>query len=434
MIDGLIPDFNDFRLSVAISDPSYMHNLEPLIVKFYNNKVKIGFDEFTGLSNSAAFSYGIPTTWTNISGLESTLRNHAILSDILYYFVLARSEITRPVLNKESIKARLQHPYLKYSPVTVDMVNNLSRFTSNQELRGFLQETTNLKWTKTRHDTYWSPYCLQTKRWNSGLSKYVREYFLKHHNFKAHLESWIRFDEPSRNENLLLNYTTRVTDHLSFIAKKQNTELFFGTELEYEGCTNKNIKDTHNLVKDYAIIKRDGSLQNGLEICTAPMCFDSHEKLKDFFTKLPEGLSAAPTTGMHVHISRNALSFLQLGKMFKLLNTQEYEDWIIKIAGRSKNRFCETDLVESPLSYPFLNGQHATRYRRVNLTNPHTIEIRMFSTPMTYDNYRMKLELCKALVDFSNPGTVGVKDVTLDKFKGFIVDNRKVYHNLAKEI
>ncbi len=235
-------------------------------------------------------------------------------------------------------------------------------------------------------------------------------------------------------------YNERATSFFPFLRDgNSQSNLFFGLELEYENADRDRIIKTKRLLKDIAILKRDGSVSSGFEICSAP----AHYKVlldgfKKFFAEMPDGLESRSNCGMHVHLSRDAFSFLQLGKIMALLNNEENERPITVIAGRAANNYCrrlENVPQTEHMSFPWRVQRGNERYQRVNLQNQNTIEFRMFSTPTTYDDYSHKLQFCKAVADFTNPGIVSTQQAAkFDIFANFVTENRKSYPQLFNKI
>jgi hypothetical protein len=185
--------------------------------------------------------------------------------------------------------------------------------------------------------------------------------------------------DTSSGQIALLGHSARATRMLPFLSKpRENTENYYGIEIEYEGASSSNIRKTIELVKGYAIVKRDGSLRNGLEICTAPATFNMHkDMLKTFFENRPTLLYRDTSTGMHVHLSQEPMSFLQLGKLYAFLNIEENNDFITEIAGRQGNNYCRrVDVNETnQFSWGVSHGISLSRYSRVNLANQDSLDL-----------------------------------------------------------
>lgn len=159
----------------------------------------------------------------------------------------------------------------------------------------------------------------------------------------------------------VLNYTTNPlqylkfrclpSERLSFDIKNDScinddysgvANVFLGVELEVERKKDTPKKIEHMVVADlgmdYVILKSDGSLQDGFEIVTAPATLGFHLQAWDkFFANSAKHLVSwtSGRCGMHVHIARNALTPMHLGKLIAFINNNENREFVTSIAGRS---------------------------------------------------------------------------------------------------
>ncbi len=86
---------------------------------------------------------------------------------------------------------------------------------------------------------------------------------------------------------------------------------------------------------NFCIFKIDGSLEYGFEICTRPATFEyQREKWKEFFKQLPKEITCSDRCGIHVHLSKNNMSVLQIGKILQFVHRQPNRQFIELIAGR----------------------------------------------------------------------------------------------------
>ena len=241
----------------------------------------------------------------------------------------------------------------------------------------------------------------------------------------------------------LLSYDARATNHFSFKYgnnKRYTTAL--GVELELENHSKAEFKSLKAL-KSHAIFKRDGSVRTGVEICTAPATLDLHlEAFKGFFDAMVVNnskLEAKDNCGLHVHIDRKKLSTLHVASLCLLLNNKDNERAICSIAGRAANSYCErTD--HSYYDFSQCSNQ-SNRYRRVNLTNSATVELRLFAATTDYSEFKLRLEFTQAAVDYTRPGetSLSVKLVPIwDNFKTYVKQKASFYpelfHNMFPEV
>ncbi|MDE1867787.1 MAG: amidoligase family protein, partial [Thaumarchaeota archaeon] len=225
--------------------------------------------------------------------------------------------------------------------------------------------------------------------------------------------------------------------------------LFLGVELELENRTSSNLLNTWKTLKDHAIIKRDSSVSNGLEICTAPASISVHkEEFKDFIDMVKNStLEARSTCGMHVHVDRANLTELQIGKILSFMYNKQNKKLINKIAGRKDNNYCSLEYEKSVTSGVYFDessdrdyrkklhrSQSEGRYTGVNLSPAHTIEFRIFASTISYEEFSKNLEFVQSMIDFTKPSAVNVKSLkdfeNKEVYLNFVKENRKQYPNL----
>ena len=147
----------------------------------------------------------------------------------------------------------------------------------------------------------------------------------------------------SRRRSGVTDYGDRTADTLR---SETSDKLRFGIELEVEA--NSSQTDGADWIRqylgtDYCVLKEDGSLSDdGIEIVTRPDSVAVHgRKWAEFFANRPERQLASWTTGrcgMHVHVSKSALSQLQLGKILVFVNEPTNQELVSRIAGRTSDR------------------------------------------------------------------------------------------------
>jgi hypothetical protein len=149
-------------------------------------------------------------------------------------------------------------------------------------------------------------------------------------------------------------------------------------------------------------------------------------------------MNPASTCGLHIHVSRDALTVMQIGKIREFLYNPENRKFIAKIAGRDNSSYARIEKTVSitdvaPENY---SAEHQERYDAVNLRNQHTIEFRLFASTNTYNILMHRLDFVKALIDFTKPCAVSVKNLSdikkLDVFTEFLNQNKKEYPFLSQ--
>jgi hypothetical protein len=211
----------------------------------------------------------------------------------------------------------------------------------------------------------------------------------------------------------------------------KRSTLFVGEEQRQNTPVAHFVCDTvYPLVKDFCIIKRDGSLGNGIEVVSLPMSMDAHRtRWDDFFGKLPaHGLVVRATCGMHVHVSRELLTTLQIGKMLHFIHNPLNEPFLKIIAGRKPPEkyanITKEKKVTDVKTHSNANPQLRNRYDGFNITGGATIEFRFFKGTNSLERMLTNLDFCACLVAFTWPGAVGLDKNNLAGFLEFVGSNR----------
>ena len=272
--------------------------------------------------------------------------------------------------------------------------------------------------------------------------KHIEEYMIPSHGGHLCLDCAPR-------DYSIHNYSANVEDQLEFKATKvKDNPLYFGIELEYESAQKmrKTRIYTGNKLRNHALMKHDGSLRDGVEIVSCPAEFDIHKPIyKSFLDDLPDNITVSSRTGMHVHVSRKALSPLQEARIIDFMNRSDNQNFIRKIAMRQSNNYQRAHdhtfrhALRSRKAFNVGESLYYPKYANLNIGKLNTIEFRVFSTPRTYKEFSIKLEFVKALVDYCQLAwyNVGIKSQTYyTNFMDWLSNQRKSYadlYNFCKE-
>lgn len=193
----------------------------------------------------------------------------------------------------------------------------------------------------------------------------------------------------------IVPYSTKIQN---FVGNPPDS-IYLGVELETLYSTQLEVESlfTYNQEGEIALLKEDGSIEGlGFEIVTAAM---SLKVQLDYWGELIEqfGKELTPhsSCGMHVHISRQPLSQLQIGKILVFLNEPANDWYVSEIAGRTANDYCE----RKPKKIEDVNCPQS-RYEALNLTNDNTIEFRLFASSNNYELIATRIEFCHALTKY----------------------------------
>jgi hypothetical protein len=233
----------------------------------------------------------------------------------------------------------------------------------------------------------------------------------------------------------LKEYTARAPASFPFKEGKTKGSKFLGVELEYELENTPQKTGVFLVLKhlhSHAIVKRDGSLTNGLEICSAPAHLDVHlTSFKPFFEdkKAMSSLLSKTTTGMHVHVDKRKMNFLTIGKLHAFMSAKEHVVFLENIAGRASNSYAATGR-GGATSDPFLQRGLSDRYAALNLSPRDTLEFRLFATPSSYEEFKKNMEFVEALVTWCAPGNRGINESTQNHFIAYVDKHKGEYPSL----
>lgn len=205
-------------------------------------------------------------------------------------------------------------------------------------------------------------------------------------------------------------------------------KLYLGIEIELElergADGNVALRRLRRAFDGLAVIKSDSSLDNGLEIATAPMTYDYHMSSMDWENKMQTirnaSLEARSSCGIHIHASRAALTDGQLMRLSTFIFRKSHQSVLEIIARRSNNSYsCFAQFSETPEEV--LRRQE--RYKALNFSPVNTIEFRLFASTTDENDLITALEFVKAAIDFTAPTNLPLSDCTLDEFSKFVTVN-----------
>lgn len=306
--------------------------------------------------------------------------------------------------------------------------------------------------------------CEDDDRWHHRNNVYRHE----NDNYYTYRED--NYDEDDEGENSVGGRVKGYSDNVLQYAPMDNTitpscygDFLMGIELEVvprHGYRNETVVHTvDNLAKGYAILKNDGSLDNGgFEIVTAPRGLKEH--IERFTNWEPhEKLRAwdPGCCGVHVHLSSQAFSQSTLGKFIEFINAKDNNKFIRRIAGRhaaidggGAASYCQQEgrvIAANPKAT--LAGKSTDRYRMVNTQNLgydeakrlgldghsqgkgiNTVELRIFRASLKKGRLLAQIEFAHAAVMFCRWSSM--RELREEHFINWLRKAAGVYPNLAK--
>jgi hypothetical protein len=236
--------------------------------------------------------------------------------------------------------------------------------------------------------------------------------------------------------------------------KRRNDTLHYGIELEVEdmGIYSKergryvhlmNREEMARRALDFmgredVYVVHDGSLnhspEGGIEIVSHPMTWEYYRENIDRWDELLINLRAwggqafrPGTAGLHYHMTKGAFSTFQLYKFTGFFYKKSAQNFVTAIAHRHGHhryaRFNGRDMEAKGLKYIAKRKKNASgdRYSAVNLTNPHTVELRMFKGSLEPLWFHKNMEFLHALFEYSRDATP--VQMTATKFADYVLDN-----------
>ena len=186
-------------------------------------------------------------------------------------------------------------------------------------------------------------------------------------------------------------------------------------------------------VQGNAILKHDGSVQQGFEIVTAPGTHGWHKSgvwnpLWESNGGPAKWLKAWNTSccGVHVHVSKKCLTPLDVAKLAQFVNVGESFEFCLRFAGRKGNQYCQQDT-------GYVVGKLGTvsrqKYMMLNVGKLDTVEFRMFRGNISEWGVLRNVDFCQALVEWVK--IAGLRDVgSVMGFCGYVASERSRFLHL----
>lgn len=354
--------------------------------------------------------------WFEEKGLEYQPQQNQM--DEYYHYITQYANIPQPT--QENILARITHPSVQYSQVTQWLVNVYKDQYGSTKTKILLKKAAT-PWVTTPGKT-WYP----EKYWHDIYQVSSYQGLGNTATFSRMLERAFSYS----TENFLLGHNAKATKTFDFkYGKTPAYKVALGVELELDSLTAKAIPILKELLGKHAIFKRDGSVSNGVEICTAPASLDIHKEVfKSFFENHEKtGLQANNNCGLHVHVDRAKLKQTQIAKILMFMNHRENNDLIENIAGRRANSYCQR---EDHTWDSTVHKTSGTKYTRVNLAPEATIEFRLFASTLDGNQFNRCLEFVQAVVDYTTPcaQSCSVKEITKKEHFISYTDKHKQFY------
>jgi hypothetical protein len=259
---------------------------------------------------------------------------------------------------------------------------------------------------------------------NSCKKKIIKKY--KYNKFKkdfiVHNYSFKPFTEFLHTKKEKANIYFGFENEVTFTIEKTSIE----SNLLYNAQLNK----INDIIQNYnlpLIYKHDASIPFGVEIVSAPMSFE-------YFNSLPwEKLFSEDMlwikerrVGMHIHMSKDAISHAQLFKMLKFFSIEK--NFIEFIGERKSNSYCEA--VSDDRIYDKAAKKGGPDFERdaLNTCPEKTIEIRIFQGATDLNTFKKNIQFAQAFWEWTR--CTSIKCINKDSFSDYVTFHKEKFTEL----
>lgn len=231
---------------------------------------------------------------------------------------------------------------------------------------------------------------------------------------------------------------------------------YYGVELELEldGADRADTaKDITVTGKEFVYCKRDGSLDDGIEIVSHPATYKYHmtdiwRKIID--TAVEDGMRSETSCGLHVHASRTLFGehplaqeltiakvlycFERLWDNIVIFSRRENISYIEDWARKSDTGIVGTD-DNSTVRDKLRNNAPKGRYSAVNLCNSQTVEFRIFASTTDVEDLKGSIGFVHTLIMYCSTHTIKqCQMLTWDNLTKYAFKRSPEFYKLSKKL
>lgn len=217
-------------------------------------------------------------------------------------------------------------------------------------------------------------------------------------------------------------HTMKNSGNITFYGdEKQEGVLFIGVELEVDSKQSFDRDEValelQSYFGDFIEYENDGSLYHGIELISHPATLDYHLDMMPTYREafqflLKNGITShdVGTCGLHHHISRKYFGDKEDSSIAKILYLSEkFRGELMKFSRRTEDQaadWCrsrkqnyrtEAGWIKKAVKESKQNPEYQSRYLAINLTNKHTIELRLFRGTLNADTFEATLRFTARL-------------------------------------
>jgi len=258
------------------------------------------------------------------------------------------------------------------------------------------------------------------------------------HSYCEHCESDYWTEDGCDCGDCIHSYSYKPNPIFHSIPNKKE-KFYIGVELETEskGNCKQSCAEDINDISDLFYLKNDSSIDDGFEVVSHPFTEQWYHKYESTFTQIltvlkDHGFRSYNTTtcGIHIHISKNYLSGLDLAKLH--LFFCQNEEFIKTISQRKPNNLDHWGKIKKDKKAIYDQSKKkggSERYTAINLQNHNTIEFRIFRGTLNENSYHKNIEFAIAICKFVK--VTSLQKLTAEQFYNYTKKD-KHYKNITK--
>jgi len=194
--------------------------------------------------------------------------------------------------------------------------------------------------------------------------------------------------------------------------------------------------------KKFLYIKSDSSIDRGFEMVTHPFTWEWFKTNRELFKRMctymtENGMYPNTSTGIHVHMSRDAFNTFQLYKFIKMIYNPKHRTFMTDyVAHRQSSyaRYAEDDWNHAARMSKDKINLSQVRNSAINLTSGDrqpTIELRIFASTTAYDRFSSYIEFLQSMYEYTADCTMNM--VNLTDYKSFL-NNTNRFRSITHQI
>lgn len=252
---------------------------------------------------------------------------------------------------------------------------------------------------------------------------------------------------PKTFKDMIYPYNENVLNHLPL---DEGTKELFGIEIEV-GVHLKNrhkfqevYQQTSDVIYNNAITLYDSSIDyidksngienqyKGFEIVSRPL---TYKNILGFIKHLSENRHPllrcweVGTTGIHIHVNKQFLSNIDIGKILIFINDKKNRKFIKMIAKREDGKYAK--FVPRTMA-DYCDDSPECHYYAINTNKPHTIEFRIFRGTLNQVTMLSYIQFVKSLIEYVKSNSIN--SLKYSDYVNWLMNTTTQYPELTSRI